>query len=309
MATTTVSILNPLEFYDEAFVQQAQFKSKNINDVPFVDTIYDWDQPTLFKQIFQLNDSIRLQVRSETGPITWKLYTCTGSLVTSNTFDQLQENADAPGEFVYQADIDLSIFSAGIYIFKIEIGSAEKTLFSEPIEFSESYENSLLLQYSNSSFKDDILFELSFNPVIRLKGRLFYKQPGSKDTVFEDQVLNETIISSSSFDLWELQLSDEFGIPDWLIRKLNMILGCDEIIIDGRYFTKSEGSKLEPNAVEGYPMRGWKVELREQLNRRSKYYTSSGTTNLGIAVVLNTDSKGFVADDTGGSVYQITDIN
>lgn len=286
-----------------------QVNSKHISDFPFEDTILPWQQQTSFRQVYQTNDSIRLQLRSDTGPITWELVKCGGVIQSTDNFDQVLENADVPGEFIYQADIDLGSVPAGYYQLKIVVGSpAQVTLVSEIIEISDTIENSLLLSYRNSSFKDDIVFETGFSPSIRIKGAIFYKEPGSKDVVYEDQVLNETMIDSKSFDLYELQLTDELGIPDWLIRKLNIILGCDELIVDGRFYAKAEGAKLEQIQFDGYPMRGWKIDLREQLNRRAKYFSSVGDTLQGLAVILNTDSKGFVDDETGGSVYQITDI-
>jgi hypothetical protein len=315
MATTIISLSVPIEFYDAAFEADPQFNSKHINDYKFADMIYPWQQKTKFKQPWQLNDSIRLQLRSDTGPNAWKLYTCEGVLIDSANFTQVLENADNPGEFIYQADIDLSPYDAGDYELRVEIGvgtgpggAPQKILVSEPLIFSDYFENSLLLPYKNSSFFNEIIFETGYSPSIRIYGRLMYKTPSSKDTVYEDQELNETIVESKSFDLYELQLSDEYGIPDWLIRKMNMILGCDELVIDGRLFTKSEGSKLEPISQENYPMRGWKIELREQLNRRAKYFLSTGNANQKLSVVLNTDSKGFIEDETGGSEFQLLDI-
>jgi hypothetical protein len=309
MAITIVPYINPIEFYEKGFTPQAQYNSKHINDYKFADTIYAWQQPTTFRQIWQLNDSIRLQFRSETGPITWKLYDLNGVQIDTDNFDQVLENADNPGEFIYQADIDLSGYSAGCYYFEVELGSpVEKTLVSETLEFSNLFENSVLLQYSHSSFREDVIFETDIVFTIRLNARLFYKAPASKDVIYEDQVLNETIVDSKSYDLWELQLSDERGIPDWLIRKLNGILGCDDLVIDGRNFTKSEGAKLEETNIDDYPMRGWKIELREQLNRRARYFSTTGSADQGYAVVVNTDSKGFTDDETGGSEFQILDI-
>lgn len=313
MAVTIIPYINPLEFYEKGFTPQAQYNSKHINDYKFADTIYPWQQPTTFKQIWQLNDSIKLQFRSETGPLTWKLYDAnTDALIDQDTFDQLLENADNPGEFIYVADIDLSPYSAGCYYFEIELGSpVEKTLISETLIFSNVFENSLLLQCTISSFYGELIpvgSPATYSFTIRLMGRLFYKNPASKDVVYEDQELNETMVDSKTYDLWELQLSDELGIPPYMIRKINIMLGCETVSIDGRYFTKSEGAKLEETNVDDYPMRGWKIELREQLNRRARYISTTGNTGQGYAVVVNTDSKGFTEEESGGSEFQILDI-
>ena len=314
---TILSYANPLEFYIKNFVAQAQYNSKHMNDVPFEQQIYPWQQKKTFRQPWQTNNSIRIQLRSDAGTIAWKLYTCIGQLIDTDNFQTILQNADNPGEYVYQADIDLSPYAKGNYRIEIEIGvgngiggAPEEILISEEFEISDIIENSLVLEYRHSSFKDEIMFETGFAPEIRIYGQLIYKEPASKDTVYEDQELNETIVDSKTYDLWELQLNDVPGIPNWMIRKLNCILGYDSLIIDGRKYTKSEGAKLEKIEIDKqYPMRGWKIELREQLNRRAKFISSVGTTNQGIVVIANVDSKGFVENETGGSEFQITDIN
>lgn len=307
MPVTIIPYINPIEIYKKEFTPQAQYNSKHINDVPFEQQLYPWQQKTSFAQKWQLNDSIRIQFRSELGPISWKLFGAAGNLVDDGLFTQVLQNTDNPLEFIYQADIDLSPYDEGCYYFEFDLGGV-LTLISERLEFSNIIENSLLLLYSNSSFRDEVVFETGIDFTIRITGRLKYKAPGSKDVVYEDQVLNETIVDSKIFDLWELQLSDERGIPDWMIRKLNGILSCDTLVIDGRLFAKSDGAKLEESAQENYPMRGWKIELREQLNRRAKYFSTEGSTNQGYSVVVNTDSKGFIEEETGGSEFQIKDV-
>lgn len=315
MAVTIVPYINPLEFYEKGFANQAQYNNKHLNDFPFADQIYSWQQRTSFYQVWQLNDSIRLQFRSEIGPNAWKLFSTDGAQIDTGNFQQVLQNADNPGEYVYQADIDLSIYDPGCLYMEIWLGVGQgvggaplKTLISEQFEFSNLIENTLLLQWSNSSFKDEVMYETGVVFTMRLKGRLFYKTPASKDIIYEDQELNETIVDSKNYDLWELQLSDERGIPNWMIRKINGILSCDNVIIEGRNYTKSEGAKLEETAIDDYPMRGWKIELREQLNRRARYFDTDGSTNQGHSVVVNTDSKGFVEEETGGSEYQILDV-
>jgi hypothetical protein len=307
MASTIIPYINPIKFYKKGFTPQAQFNSKHLNDVPFEEQLYLWQQKVIFKQPWQLNDSIRLQFRSELGPVVWKLYTSDGALKDQDNLDQVLQNADNPGEYVYQADIALSIYDPGCYYLEVEFGD-DLTIFSETLEFSNLIENSLLLQYKHSSYREEVMFETGVDFMIRIYARMIFKTPASKDVVYEDQELNETMVDSKSYHLWELQLSDERGIPDWLIIILNGILGCDYLLADGRFYTKSEGSKLEESKIDNYAMRGWKTELREQLNRRAEIFDTAGSTNQGHSLILNTDSKGFIEEETGGSEFQILDI-
>jgi hypothetical protein len=56
-------------------------------------------------------------------------------------------------------------------------------------------------------------------------------------------------------------------------------------------------------------MQGYTIEMREKLNRSSLIIEDGAAQFDVAAVVANTDSKGFGQDDSGGSVYQILDVN
>ncbi len=105
----------------------------------------------------------------------------------------------------------------------------------------------------NYRYYNDIIFETGFPPSLRVLGKIKYKSPASRDTIYEDQVLNQSILNSVPFRIWELTIGGSSGIPDYLIDKVNRILGCSNLLIDGRLFTKSEGAKLEERALEDYP--------------------------------------------------------
>jgi hypothetical protein len=308
MATIKIPYLNPVMYTELDFVNPDLFASKHIDDFQFIDTIAPWQQNTKFKRIWGNGDSVRQQLTSGIGPVQIQLIDEDGDAVDTQNFEQLQQNVNDPAEYIYQHDYDLSDFDPGCYRFKLLFGSpVEKTFISEPFIISENIENTLLLEYTHYKFRGDVIFETGFTPYIRLCGYLKYKQPLSKDTLYEDQVLDETLLKSDPYDIWDLYLTGPAGMPDYLVKKINWMLGCSTFKIDGRQYTKNDGAKLQESAVDDYPMRGWVIELRDTINRASKIVTTDVNPNAKMAVVISIDSKGF-GMDTGGNQSEVNDV-
>lgn len=275
----------------------------------FPTTIQKWEQRVCFWHGWQLNDTIKIQLTANYSPISLSLYRASdGVKLITIPFSQVRMNVDIPGHFIYETSLELSAFMSGEYYFEIEAGSpVALTLISELIIFSELIENSLLLQYRHRRFYGDVVFETGFYPSMRIPGSIRYKSPSSRDTSFEDQPANLTMIKSIPFRVCELSVGSSEGVPNWMIDKINHILGCDDIKIDGIQYTKSDGAKFEEFSEADYPMRGWRIELREKLNRSSIVYENQVQQADEFSVIIVANSKGFGAD-TGGSNFLITDI-
>lgn len=311
MASIKVPYLNPLMYTEVGFTQDDHYASKHIDDHQFSDTIRPWEQPVCYNAIWGVDDVVRHQVISGVGPVNIKLVKADDItfIYQTDTFLQKQQNVDIPGEYIYESDFDISSATPDMrYRFLLTFGSpVQKTFVSEPFIISENIENTLYLQYSHYRFRGDVIFETGIVFYKRVRGGLVYNDASSKDTYWEDQELNMENLDSKPFDIWELFLSDEFGVPPHFIKRMNWILGCSELSIDGRYYSKAEGSKLEKSEVENYPMKGWKINMRERFQRSGTTTLTAGNPNERLAVVISVDSKGF-GNDTGGLQTQITDI-
>lgn len=305
-----IPFINPINYTEVDFANVEQYISKHMDDFPFTETIMPWEQQTRFFQPWQISDSIRQQITTTYGPVALNVLDCQGNTVYSTTFQQKQQDANNPGNYIYESDLALNIFTAGTYFLQIVAGSpAQKTLISEPLIFAETIENSLLIEFSHFEFYNDVIFETGIDMNVRIYGGLKFKAPNAKDTLYEDQSLNMTMLKSVPYRLWRLVIGNAEGIPDWFIDKLNRVLGCSTVSIDGRNYSKNEGAKMEESTEENYPMRAWAIELREKLNRDSKIFSSTGNTNQPVSAVVSVETKGFVLNDNGGSYYQIEDVN
>lgn len=301
--------LNPVQFTKITPDEIPQYVSRHLDDWQFADTIHDFEQRVCWRQGWQTSDSIRLQFQSNYSPLNLKLIRAEDDVVMYDVnLAVVRTNMDDPDYKIYQADVALNPYPTGFYYLKLTIGiGGVLTLVSNIFEISVICENSLLLEYQHRKYYADVFFETGFSPSIRIPAILKMKPPGSIDTIYEDQEANMEMLKSVPYQLWTLSIGPE-GIPPAQIKRLNFMLGCSSTRLDGRYYTKNEGAKLDENTVEFYPMSGWSIELREKLNRSSVIYENEIVVDGTIAVVANVDSKGFSPNDAGGSVYQVEDI-
>lgn len=304
--------LNSVKFQELNHAQAAQYLSKFMDDYGFRETIYDYEEKVCFFQRWGLNDAIRLQFKANYQPITLRIYKADGEFVQDHVLEQRQQDEFNPGTYIYQSDYDTAPLTPGYYMFQLEFGApASNVLVSEPqfIQDDADLLDTLYIEYSNYEKKGGLYFQSPFSPCIRIPGRLKYKEPGSKDSWFEDEALNPTMNQSLPFDVHTLFLGGPEGVPPWLIQKVARIIKCSDVKIDGRFWTVAvEGQTFQHEEVEFYPMKGWSVDLRQKLNKDGTDYVNT-VEQIGMnSIIAVTDRKGFGFDDAGGDFLEFSDV-
>src|SRR5262245_60217665 len=136
MARILISYLNPMMCTEVGFTADSHYASKHIDDYQFADTIRAWEQQMCFGSIWEPDDVIRHQFISGVGPVNIKLVDADDISIVYDTkaFDQKQQNADIPGEYIYENDYDISgAEKEKRYRFLYTFGSpVQKTFQSEP---------------------------------------------------------------------------------------------------------------------------------------------------------------------------------
>lgn len=300
-------LLNPIKFVLIEPAAIPQYLSKFLDDWLFVNTIRSFEQPTKYINRWLYDDAIRCQFISNFQPLTIKLFTCSGVETYSVALTTMQQDYFNPDYYVRQFDIDLATFDPGFYYFTIP----EAGWISEPFEIMAEEDEgnpTQYIEYSNSERYGGVIFDTPFDPTIRVPSILKYKTPGSKDTGYTDQDEAAAILHSVPYRVWNFILGGIGGVPPYLIDKLSRIFGCDTLTIDGRDYTKNEGAQWEPVELDGYPMAGWSIELREKLNRDSLIYEDGGEIISGNAMMLIIDSKGFGLIDEDNDFLEILDV-
>lgn len=313
MARTYTSFLLPITWYDVEPTEVTQYISRHMDDYLLAERNTRW-QNGGYCQPWLTSDVIVNQFINNQGAVNIKVIDCKQNLMFATPMQQKQQNQYEPEYFIYESSQALNALPDGIYYLLAEIGSGpNKRLISEPIEVSSAIENTLLLQYKHRKYRGGVVFETGVEFSLRVRGFLRLQPPASKDTLYEDQVLDMVMVQSKPYRIWELVMfGPEGGLPDWMIDKLNWVLGCSDLRIDGKYYTKQEGAKIEEGeTLQNGLLKSYRIEMREAINRNSKVFSGEENTNEQLHILLNVSSKGFADTTTGDSsnIFQVTDVS
>lgn len=311
MGRIILPYINPINLVPVSPVQVPQYVSKFIDD-------YLWANRLTTRQLgvtryampFNNNDVVSVQFQNNAGQVVVYLVNCKGKKIDSFIATPKQQNKYDPSYFIYESHIALTPYPEGVYFFLYEIGTpVMRVLISEPIYIKQEHEDTLLFQYKHKQFRGNMIFETGIEPSVRVKGHLKKQEPKSKDTLYEDQVLDMTILKSTPYRVFDLTLQQ---IPDWFAEIFNWILGCSSVRIDGRYYTKNgDDAKFEKDVPAYYDaLADYRIELRESTNRNSKMFDVDEDTSEQITITLNVDSKGFAdtSQDASSSVITFLDV-
>lgn len=296
----------PLKFVEVAPQQVVQYVSRHMDDYLLHNRWTRW-QYGYYHNKWLRSDSIALQLQTNTGQPTITVIQCDGTVVIGpQLMIQRQQNPYDPGTFIYESATALNACQdGGVYWFKITTGSI--TLISEPIQVFEQLTESLLVQYKHRRFYEDVIWETGVEMNLRVPAIIRYKPPAAKDTVYEDQVLDMTMIKSIPYRVVDFVVGTGSNIPDYMIDILNRILGCSSVRIDGRYYAKNEGFKWEdPDDEMNALFKGYRGELRENINRASKIVEPATNTNEEVTIIGLVDLKGFADTSEAASSNLVT---
>jgi hypothetical protein len=286
MSKIIIPYLNPLKFHKLEPDEEAQYLTKHMEEWNFRNTVPSYQTIPFYAQPFQNFDE---------GDQVVELINCKERVFLTPTVTQGAESADEAGLFLYEIDEPLTGVDDGYYYLRITAGAL--VMVSEPIHIKETHNYSIKLEYSNYKDKDGLIFQSGIELQMRVGGHIKYKAPASRDTFYEDQSLDPTTLDSVPYRIHELYVGGTTGIPDYLVDRINRVLGCSSFTVDGKSFTKSDGAKLEEKSADDYSLRGWAVDLQESENPFSAEYTTDSpseepsTTQLDTPVLtLNVDS-------------------
>lgn len=299
--------LSSMRFVEYDPVQAAQYQTKHFDDYLFKEQIQEFQFPADYGIKRQQNDTEVIQFQSNYAPWQVQLVNCSNQVIKTVSIPTITTGLIDPFAATYQANFTYDMVPPGRYwmLLRGGMGNLIKSI-SEPIDVAIEHPYTVLLQYTNSINKDSVYFGGGTNTLnMRLDAQLMRMQPGSKDTMYADQVLDETVLRSYSYRIFNFVVSAYKGVPDWMIDKLNRIFGCDKVLIDGKQFTKDSGAKWESVSTELYQMSGWKIDLRESKNRTSVRMSTDNNPEENIIIGYNIETDGY---GTPSTIIQITNI-
>lgn len=293
-----ISQANPLKFYKQADVFNTiantdlntfnpQYNKRNFDDDFYYRNIDRWVESRLYYQQFQQSDSIRLQwggtnlLSGGANPYTISILDCNGNAVSQvpGTFLYPTVPVLFNGDYLWQGVIDLLNIAEGRYIVQIKresnvFGEPDSCLISEPIEIKTIHRDSKLFSYRNTTNANDIYYETGINFQFRIDASFTELVTDSKFSVYEDQPMNLELLGGVKFRQWSLEFKN---IPLWVCDKLELLFLHDQLKIDGIFYTRIEGSKIEITKNAGSSLCSAKIELREKINKITLEVSSAYT--------------------------------
>ena len=307
-----IPFINPVKFFDPAQTNLDAYRTKHFDDYDFKDRLYPWQSNEDYDRIWQTSDIIKLQFESTFDPIIVKLLD-----ENQNAVITLPALIGLPNKFLanchsFEVEMSLAGLPTGCYRVQILAGTGDesKTLLSGCQYISDTLvENTMLLEYFNSRFHEDVIFETGIKFQARVHGNIGLLDPGQKNEQYKDERYNPALLSSKTIRQWPVFFGDEFGLPDDMIDLLNRIWSCDNVSIDGTAFGLADGSKFEFTEIEGYPKRGVKLVVEEGINRHSRIFAINTDTTKKLLTTIIVEAKVFGDMSNLGSANTVPVIN
>lgn len=304
-----IPILNWLHFVPVNPNTPAQYNTRYFDDYLFEDTFYEFQETKNFFLPVQNNDIRPFQFTSNFNPIQLDLINSKGKTVFTVNASPVRANKYQPGFYVYEATINFATYPEDGYRFLLTPGGdSSAQLKSQWFFISTLCNNTVLIEYFNSRFHGDVIFETGIKFALRVPGFIEWMAPGSQDQLYRDQEFNQSQLSSKPFRAMKFYVGDGSGVPPWLIDKINYAFGCNNVSIDGKLVAKQDGTKWTEFAQEDSPVKGYAIDLFEGLNRASKIINPGIDPNKKIAFSYQVDQSVFgdVSNTAGSIVIPIT---
>lgn len=266
-------------------------------------------------QKWQNNDIISLQLITNGLSDPLAMLTDGGGNQIGNSFGFFatpDPAARALGLSVFQCDIPLTDIDAGIYfmVVNVGIGDAQQSWISEPIQIAAKWPGTRLCKYKHTTNKLDTIFSQGYNPSIRFDGWIAEYTPELTFATYKDEPGDLEMLNAIPARKFTLHVGRDRGVADWMIEKLNAILGLNTVTIGTRNWTLAEDSKWTPSRQKGWPLAKWTVMIQEADNRFSVTQTSDSTAiNSELIVAWPMQTAGFGDGSNASGIVEVTQID
>lgn len=152
------------------------------------------------------------------------------------------------------------------------IGNA---LITEPIRLYTALPDNVI-EFKATGYRNDFdwIFYENGNISLPLQTPYFYAEahindyePANEAERYDDQLLSHTTLSGTPFRVFKLFIGDDYGVPNYVIDKINRYLLTDQVYLDGKEFTVNGKAKMEIQRNKFYSFVGADIELRESQNK------------------------------------------
>lgn len=289
-----LSILSPFQWTKEGYTNPIPYNIHYRDNWQYPDTIGRWYEERQYLQPWEKSDIIAFQALSNYAPHQLELYSCDGRQIDTFVLAYTASSIEPTGQKVYQATVALNGYDEGVYQFKIKAGNPVlETYVSNFFSLKTKHEDTYLVEVTHDENDFDTVFEKGHICRLRVHGEIREFQPGADRVLFVDQPRNMVQLSGKSFSTSKLIIGDSWGVPDYIIEKINNLFLCSNVLIDGMQWVGNEGARFEASRESLYPMTGWAFEIRPAKASTKKRFIADGTQGSPTTVVYNIQGKGF----------------
>lgn len=236
------------------FVNENLNTDLRYNTLPFDDRRDDLN----YHQKIRTNDTGFIMQCLSDFPVTFEIWeTCLGY------DDQLVQTVPTTSQIIqdetflaYTGSPDFSGFTEGTYYGKvtfIDENDFAQDYRTSPLAIAEDWTDTLLYEYTNTYNDKNVVFIDDNGDAIvfsfRVEGNFDEYQPSSDDVDYTDQTHDVEVLNNTPYDKEKNYIGtapELGGIPDWAIKKANLIFTLNKVSIDGQYYSRVEGSAFTP---------------------------------------------------------------
>lgn len=307
-----ISHLSPVKFYPANTTQDARYNFKHMDSDFFINQVDFYVSKRDYYQKWQTNDVINLQIFSKNlGPAKIDVYNDKKVLINTYDFTQVTSPAVNSPNMLFELSINLSTFSEGVYymVASIGVGGSVAQFISEGIHIKQYWPVTLLLEYQNSFNRSYMYFDTGFSPSFRVDGWIDKYQAKSHQTMFEDQPGDMKALMAIPYGTLRLNIGKDDGVPPYVLRLCELIMGLDSVKIDGLEFTKAaEDIEWEHIDVQGWAKKYHTLEIRPAKNEFGVSAIAEGEIEQEIVSALTVDTALFGEAVTGQNLVVIKKV-
>lgn len=244
------------------FQQQSKYQNLGMYEEWFDDRNKYLFNPNFIQKIQQTEVIIVQIITNNVSGVLLNLHDCaTGNVVASYNFVSVATPPIPAPDIVQETLIDFSTVAEGQYFITMA-ANGNYIGITEKFEVRALWEDTILIEASNSINKTGAMFSTGFVSKLRVDGFLSTIQPSVDIEQYDDDAGNSRNTFSIVAKKRDFFLGDAQGVPDYIYMKASKMITIDNILIEGERYTCLKGNKFEPiDKHKGNPLYSYKVEV------------------------------------------------